>query len=78
MCGWRGTLEQGDPGDPALSAVIGISRGVLVEIIDDGPAGTPVVKGDLYAAEVGRGRTSRGRPGLTLSPRPGSLGRMGA
>jgi hypothetical protein len=28
------------------------SRGVsLVEIIDDGSAGTPVVKGDLYAAE---------------------------
>jgi anti-sigma regulatory factor (Ser/Thr protein kinase) len=31
--------------------VIGVSRGVLVEIIDDGSAGTPVVKGDLYAAE---------------------------
>jgi hypothetical protein len=26
-------------------------HGVLVEIIDDGSAGTPVVKGDLYAAE---------------------------
>jgi hypothetical protein len=25
--------------------------GVLVEIVDDGSAGTPVVKGDLYAAE---------------------------
>jgi hypothetical protein len=31
--------------------VIGISRGVLVEIIDNGFAGAPVVKGDLYAAE---------------------------
>jgi len=31
--------------------VIGVSRGVLVEIIDDGSAGTPIVKGDLYAAE---------------------------
>lgn len=31
--------------------VIGVPRGVLVEIIDDGSAGTPVVKGDLYAAE---------------------------
>ena len=31
--------------------VIGISRGILVEIIDDGAAGAPVVKGDLYAAE---------------------------
>ncbi len=31
--------------------VIGVSRGVLVEIIDDGAAGAPIVKGDLYAAE---------------------------
>src|SRR5436305_14470415 len=31
--------------------VIGVPHGVLVEIIDDGSAGTPVVKGDLYAAE---------------------------
>jgi anti-sigma regulatory factor (Ser/Thr protein kinase) len=31
--------------------VIGVPRGVLVEIIDGGSAGTPVVKGDLYAAE---------------------------
>jgi hypothetical protein len=28
-----------------------VPHGVLVEIIDDGSAGTPVVKGDLYAAE---------------------------
>ncbi len=31
--------------------VIGVSDGVLVEIIDNGSASTPVVKGDLYAAE---------------------------
>ena len=31
--------------------VIGVSGGILVEIIDDGAAGAPVVKGDLYAAE---------------------------
>jgi hypothetical protein len=31
--------------------LIGVPHGVLVEIIDDGSAGTPVVKGDLYAAE---------------------------
>ncbi len=31
--------------------VIGVPRGVLVEIIDGGSAGAPVVKGDLYAAE---------------------------
>jgi anti-sigma regulatory factor (Ser/Thr protein kinase) len=31
--------------------VIGVPRGVLVEVIDDGSAGVPIVKGDLYAAE---------------------------
>jgi hypothetical protein len=31
--------------------VIGIPHGVLVEVIDDGSAGTPIVKGDLYAAD---------------------------
>ncbi len=31
--------------------VISVPRGVLIEIVDDGSAGTPVVKGDLYAAE---------------------------
>jgi len=31
--------------------VIRLPRGVLVEVIDDGSAGTPVVKGDLYAAD---------------------------
>jgi anti-sigma regulatory factor (Ser/Thr protein kinase) len=31
--------------------VIAIPRGVLVEVIDDGSAGVPIVKGDLYAAE---------------------------
>jgi anti-sigma regulatory factor (Ser/Thr protein kinase) len=31
--------------------VIGIPRGVLVEVIDEGSAGVPIVKGDLYAAE---------------------------
>ncbi|MBV9446339.1 MAG: ATP-binding protein [Streptosporangiaceae bacterium] len=31
--------------------VIGVQRGVLVEIIDDGAAGVPIVKGDLYAAD---------------------------
>ncbi|HEX6524078.1 MAG TPA: ATP-binding protein [Streptosporangiaceae bacterium] len=31
--------------------VIGIQRGVLVEVIDDGAAGVPIVKGDLYAAD---------------------------
>jgi anti-sigma regulatory factor (Ser/Thr protein kinase) len=31
--------------------VISVPHGVLVEVIDDGSAGVPIVKGDLYAAE---------------------------
>ncbi|MGH3422740.1 MAG: ATP-binding protein [Streptosporangiaceae bacterium] len=43
--------KSGIDGGTVTIEVIGVSRGVLVEIIDDGSAGTPVVKGDLYAAE---------------------------
>jgi anti-sigma regulatory factor (Ser/Thr protein kinase) len=43
--------KSGMDGGTVTIVVIGVSRGVLVEIIDDGSAGTPVVKGDLYAAE---------------------------
>jgi anti-sigma regulatory factor (Ser/Thr protein kinase) len=43
--------KSGVDGGTVTIVVIGVSRGVLVEIIDDGSAGTPVVKGDLYAAE---------------------------
>jgi serine/threonine-protein kinase RsbW len=43
--------KSGTDGGTVTIVVIGVSRGVLVEIIDDGSAGTPVVKGDLYAAE---------------------------
>jgi anti-sigma regulatory factor (Ser/Thr protein kinase) len=43
--------RSGVDGGTVTIVVIGLSRGVLVEIIDDGSAGTPVVKGDLYAAE---------------------------
>src|SRR5487761_1197512 len=43
--------KSGIDGGTVTIVVIGVSRGVLVEIIDDGSAGTPVVKGDLYAAE---------------------------
>jgi anti-sigma regulatory factor (Ser/Thr protein kinase) len=43
--------KSGVDGGTVTIVVIGLSRGVLVEIIDDGSAGTPVVKGDLYAAE---------------------------
>jgi anti-sigma regulatory factor (Ser/Thr protein kinase) len=41
----------GAPGGTVTVVVIGVPGGVLVEVVDDGSAGTPVVKGDLYAAE---------------------------
>jgi len=31
--------------------VIAVRRGALIEVIDEGSAGVPIVKGDLYAAE---------------------------
>ena len=43
--------RSGTEGGTVTIVVIGIWRGILVEIIDDGAAGAPVVKGDLYAAE---------------------------
>jgi anti-sigma regulatory factor (Ser/Thr protein kinase) len=43
--------RSGADGGTVTIVVIGLSDGVLVEIIDDGSAGIPVVKGDLYAAE---------------------------
>src|SRR5579862_4951463 len=43
--------KSGVDGGTVTIVVIGVPRGVLVEILDDGSAGTPVVKGDLYAAE---------------------------
>jgi anti-sigma regulatory factor (Ser/Thr protein kinase) len=43
--------RSGVDGGTVTIVVIRAPRGVLVEIIDDGSAGTPVVKGDLYAAE---------------------------
>ena len=43
--------KSGVDGGTVTIVVIGVPRGVLVEIIDDGSAGTPVVKGELYAAE---------------------------
>jgi anti-sigma regulatory factor (Ser/Thr protein kinase) len=43
--------KSGVEGGTVTIVVIGIPRGVLVEIIDGGAAGTPVVKGDLYAAD---------------------------
>jgi anti-sigma regulatory factor (Ser/Thr protein kinase) len=43
--------KSGVDGGTVTIVVIGVPRGVLVEIIDDGSAGVPIVKGDLYAAE---------------------------
>jgi anti-sigma regulatory factor (Ser/Thr protein kinase) len=43
--------KSGVEGGTVTVVVIGVAHGVLVEIIDDGSAGAPIVKGDLYAAE---------------------------
>jgi anti-sigma regulatory factor (Ser/Thr protein kinase) len=43
--------KSGVEGGTVTVVIIGVPRGVLVEIIDDGSPGTPIVKGDLYAAE---------------------------
>lgn len=43
--------RSGKPGGTVTVVVIGVPGGVLVEVVDGGSAGTPVVKGDLYAAE---------------------------
>jgi anti-sigma regulatory factor (Ser/Thr protein kinase) len=43
--------QSGADGGTVTIVVIGVAHGVLVEIIDDGSAGAPIVKGDLYAAE---------------------------
>ncbi len=43
--------KSGVEGGIITIVVIGVPRGVLVEVIDDGSAGAPIVKGDLYAVE---------------------------
>jgi anti-sigma regulatory factor (Ser/Thr protein kinase) len=43
--------KSGVDGGTVTIVVIGIPHGVLVEVIDEGSAATPVVKGDLYAAD---------------------------
>jgi len=43
--------KSGVDGGTVTIVVIGVPRGVLIEIIDEGSASTPIVKGDLYAAE---------------------------
>jgi anti-sigma regulatory factor (Ser/Thr protein kinase) len=43
--------KSGVEGGTVTVVIIGVPRGVLVEIIDNGSAGAPIVKGDLYAVE---------------------------
>ena len=43
--------DSGAPGGTVTVVVIGVPGGVLVEVVDDGSADTPTVKGDLFAAE---------------------------
>jgi anti-sigma regulatory factor (Ser/Thr protein kinase) len=43
--------KSGVDGGTVTIVVADVPHGVLVEVIDDGSSGTPVVKGDPYAAE---------------------------
>jgi len=41
----------GSPDGSVTVVVVDVTDGVLIEVIDDGSGGTPVVKGDLLAAD---------------------------
>ncbi len=43
--------KSGVDGGTVTIVVISVPRGLLVEVVDDGAAGVPIVKGDLYADE---------------------------
>jgi anti-sigma regulatory factor (Ser/Thr protein kinase) len=43
--------ESGAPGGTVTIVVVDVPDGVLIEVIDDGSAGAPVVKGDLLATD---------------------------
>jgi anti-sigma regulatory factor (Ser/Thr protein kinase) len=43
--------QSGAPGGTVTIVVVDVPDGVLVEVIDDGSAGTPVVKGDLLTTD---------------------------
>jgi anti-sigma regulatory factor (Ser/Thr protein kinase) len=43
--------ESGAPGGTVTVVMVDVPDGVLVEVIDDGSPGTPVVKGDLLATD---------------------------
>jgi anti-sigma regulatory factor (Ser/Thr protein kinase) len=41
----------GTPGGTVTIVIIDVARGVLIEVIDDGSASVPIVKGDLFAPD---------------------------
>jgi anti-sigma regulatory factor (Ser/Thr protein kinase) len=41
----------GAPGGTVTIVVIDVARGVLIEVIDDGSASVPIVKGDIFAPD---------------------------
>jgi anti-sigma regulatory factor (Ser/Thr protein kinase) len=43
--------DSGGRGGSVTIVVVDVPDGVLIEVIDDGSAGAPVVKGDLFAAD---------------------------
>jgi anti-sigma regulatory factor (Ser/Thr protein kinase) len=43
--------NSGTAGGTVTVVVIRVPGGILIEVADDGSVGTPIVKGDLYAAE---------------------------
>ncbi|HEY0938236.1 MAG TPA: ATP-binding protein, partial [Trebonia sp.] len=43
--------DSGAPGGTVTIVVVDVPDGVLVEVVDDGSGGTPVVKGDLLATD---------------------------
>jgi anti-sigma regulatory factor (Ser/Thr protein kinase) len=43
--------QSGAPGGTVTIVVVGVPDGVLVEVIDDGSAGSPVVKSELLATD---------------------------
>ena len=43
--------ESGTPGGTVTIAVIDVTSGVLIEVIDDGSASVPIVKGNLFSPD---------------------------
>jgi anti-sigma regulatory factor (Ser/Thr protein kinase) len=43
--------RSGEPGGTVTVVAVGIPGGLLIEVVDEGSAGTPIVKGEIFAAE---------------------------